>query len=130
MYEKDWRQFLAGGAGNEIAIAQVSQAIVAHLGSESEKVYLHHAYARKSVDKHQLTPASFPLIFDTVERGTAIADRVAHVTFFHKDPDSGKWFQVTIKRSRENDRLYLATFHRVKEREVRRRLRKHSPLEQ
>ena len=126
MYPRDWKLFLETGAGKEIAIAQLSRKMTAHLGASSEKVYLHHDYAVKAVVKHRLGPEHFPLIFDTVEYGRALADRDAHITFLH-DSALG-WFQVTVKRAMESRRIYVATFYKTNVVEVARKTKRYPLL--
>jgi len=121
MYPRDWLLFLRDGAGREIPIAQLPHYLTRHLGASSEKVYLHHTYARKAAEKHQLGPEHFPIIFDAVERGVALDDRPHHVTIFHFDPDLQRWFQVVVKKAQDTGRVYLCTFHRVTQRKVENR---------
>ena len=126
MYPRDWRLFLEQGQGKEIAIAQLSAAMTAHLGALSNKVFLHHDYAMKAVVKHNLGPDHFPLIFDAVDNGRALADREAHITFLHHT--SLGWFQVTVKRATESKRIYVATFYKTNLVEVTRKTRRHVVL--
>jgi len=126
MYPRDWKLFLEAGHGKEIAIAQLSRAMTIHLGASSERVYLHHDYARKAVEKHRLGPEHFPLIFDTVEYGRALADREAHITFLHETALG--WFQVTVKRAMESRRIYVATFYRTSAAEVVRKTKRYPLL--
>ncbi len=121
MYERDWKQFLEKGAGAEIAIAQIPHAHVKYLGANSEKLYLHHTYAMKAAEKHGLSHSDFALIFEAVEYGEAISDRPKHITYFFQS--ERRWYQVTIKCSGDTRKLYLATFHRIKERKVTNRKR-------
>lgn len=122
MLERDWRLFLLKGAGKEPAIAQVAQDIADHLGAASRSVHLHHEYALKATVKHGVRPADLSLIWDTIDRGVAIADRPLHVTFYMRE-GSGYW-QVTIKRAFETRRLYVATFYRLRASDAERKLRR------
>jgi hypothetical protein len=121
MYERDWRNFLLKGHGKEIAIAQLSAKMVEHLGASSHFVYLHHDYAVKAVLKHTIHPADLALIFDTVERGTAVADRPLHITFYMR-AGWERWLQVTVKRAFESRRIYVATFYKLRERDALKRM--------
>jgi hypothetical protein len=129
MNVRDWLGFLKQGAGKEIAIAQLPKAIARHLGATSNFVYLHHAYAVKAVDKHQITPEQFPLIFDTIEFGIPIADRALHVTFVWNGGKQG-WFQVTVKRAFESRRVYVATFYKTTAAKVASKLKRYPAFQQ
>jgi hypothetical protein len=129
VYPRDWQLFLKDGAGKEIAIAQLPAHLVSYIGASSEKVYLHHSYAKKAAEKHQLAPEHFPIIFDAVERGLVVEDRERHLTFFHLDPESKRWFQITIKKAADTARVYLCTFHRVTQRKVDNRLKTRVPIQ-
>ncbi len=123
MREKDWQGFLNRGAGREIAVAQLAPALVSHLGAADDKVYLHHDYAAKAVNKHGLSAMHFPLIFDTIDFGIAVADRDRHLSFFYFDKETNLgWFQVTVKLALTG-KLYVATFYKQRQAEVARRLK-------
>jgi hypothetical protein len=124
MYPHDWKRFLAEGAGNEIAIAQLSTEMTDHLGALSNRVFYHHDYVMKAVNKHGMLVEHFPLVFDTVERGKALADRAAHITFLHFDEAFNRWFQVTVKRAFETKRIYVQTFYKTNVREVTRKVKR------
>jgi len=124
MLERDWLGFLKQGAGKEIAIAHVAAGYVEFLGAESNKLYLHHDYARKAAEKHGLTGESFNMIWDAMEYGTAISDRPNHVTFFYRPWYIDRWIQVSIKCPADSKRLYLVTFHRVNARKMVNKLEK------
>jgi hypothetical protein len=127
MHPRDWKKFLEVGQDREIAIAQVSQYYAEYLGASSRNLILHHTYALKAFEKHNTPPEQFPMIFETVDRGVAIADRERHLTFFHLDKTEwGSWFQVTIKCAEESKRLYVCTFYKQKEKEVVRKLNKYN----
>lgn len=123
MHPRDWRMFLEIGAGREIACAQLlSDEVLLHLEPASDMLFIGHDAAIKAVTKHRLEPDHFPIIFDTVERGMALADRERHVTFLHESEFG--WFQVTIKCALASRRLYVATFYQTRERDVRSKRRR------
>lgn len=125
MHVRDWERFYRVGHGSAITIAQLSQEMADHLGASSRAVTVHHDVLRKAVEKHSLTPAHFPMIFETVDLGRALADRDKHVTFFYfEEYVFGRWFQVTVKCGGEARRLFVATFHKQKAEEVARKTRK------
>ena len=93
-----------------------------HLQATSRKVYLRHDYARKAAEKHGVTAAQFPAIFDTIERGSAYADKLLHITFYHIV--DGVLWQVTIKRAFDTRRLYIATFYQQNQKDVARKTAK------
>lgn len=129
MHVRDWRLFLAGQWDKEIAIAQLSPTLTAYLGASSPFVYLQQQYAIKAVEKHNLSPEHMHLIFETVDYGAALAEagRPQHLTFLHFDAVTFEdWFQVSVKRGQEDRRIFVTTFHRSNDHEMRRRFRKHS----
>ena len=85
MYPHDWRSFLEHGTGRDLWIAQVDSQLAEKVGAASSRVYLGHACAVKEIEKHDLTPDHFPMIFETLDYGTIIADRDRHLTFLHFD---------------------------------------------
>lgn len=128
MYPRDWDMFLNMGGGREIAIAQLPGDVVRYLDAWSDKVFLHHDYARKAVVRHGLTVACFPYLFDTIEFGRGLADRPRHVTFFHRTPLG--YFQVTVKRAEVSRRLYVSTFYKTNKGEVERKTKKYPVIRQ
>lgn len=129
MHVRDWKLFLDGDWAQEIAIAQLSREMTDYLEAASPFVHLHQDYARKAVDKHQLTPAHFPLIFETVDYGMALADRPRHISFLHFDATTfQKWFQVSVKRGFEDRRIFVTTFHRSEESEVARKSKRYEVI--
>ena len=127
MNVRDWHGFLQQGAGKEIAIAQLSPAMTSHLGATSDRVYLHHEYAVKAVEKHKIWVGDLALIFETVDYGIAIADRPLHITFLWDSKQKG-WFQVTIKRAFDSRRVYVCTFYKTNAKEAARKLKRYQIL--
>lgn len=124
MTPRDWQLFLDSGQEKPIKIAQIAADLALHLGASSNAVHLGHAYALKAIQKHGLGLHHFPLIFETVDYGVAVADRVGHITFYHEDKITGLgWHQVTIKCAPADKLLYLSTFYKTRKREVERRLK-------
>lgn len=131
MHIRDWKLFLEGQYENVIAIAQLSKEMTDYLGASSHFVHIERACLVKAVRKHQLEPAHFPLIFETVDYGLALTedDRPRHITFLYFDGDIFQnWFQVSVKRAHEDRRIYVSTFHRTSGSEVLRKTRKHTVI--
>jgi hypothetical protein len=127
MNVRDWHGFLQQGAGKEIAIAQLSLTMTNHLGALSDRVYLHHDYATKAVEKHKIWVGDLSLIFEAIDYGTAIADRPLHITFLWDSRQKG-WFQVTVKRAFESRRVYICTFYKTSLKEVNRKVKRYPVL--
>jgi hypothetical protein len=126
MHIKDWEKFIANGQGQEIEIAQVSQATAMQIGAGSSNVILHHDCVMKAINKHNMKLDEFPMIIETIDYGIAIADRPSHLTFFHFDDKQWHaWFQVTIKRATENKCIYVCTFHKQHRKKVSSKLKKY-----
>jgi hypothetical protein len=118
--------FLERGGGREVAIAQVSAEIARYLGATSDKVYLHHDYLVKAIERHGLRITDFMFLFDVVDFGVALADRERHVTFMYLTPRG--WFQISIKRALVSGRLYICTFYKTNLIEYRRKTKKYRHL--
>lgn len=128
MHVRDWELFLRQGDA-EIGIAQLSQQMTDHLEAASRTVFLAREYAQKAVIDHQLLPDHFPMIFETVDYGAAVADRDRHITFLYFDETVwNRWFQVSIKRSGETRRIYVVTFHKTEWPKVKSKLRRFEVL--
>ena len=128
MHVRDWKLFLEGQWEKEIAIAQLSQELADYLGASSRFVHLQQDYAIKAVRKHQLGPEHMHLIFETVDYGAALTEtaRPQSLTFLHFDAVTFEdWFQVSVKRGQEDRRIFVTTFHRSSDAEMRRKFRKH-----
>lgn len=131
MHVRDWRYFLERGQGKEIEIAQLSDQMTAHLGASSKNVILAHEYAVKAAIRHRMPAEQFPMIFETVDHGIALADRELHITFlYHDKVEWDRWFQVVVKRSFETKRIYISTFYKTKPTEVARKLKLHPIIRQ
>lgn len=126
MSPRDWQWFLDHGEGRTLWVAQVAPDLAEMLGAASNRVSLGHSYAVKAAEKHRLTAAHFPMVFETIDYGYALADRERHMTFLHFDrADWEGWFQVTIKRAMDDRALYVTTFYKTNAKEVQRKLRKY-----
>jgi hypothetical protein len=128
MTPKDWLRFIETAHGREIAIAQVSEAIRIHLEASSEeasseKVFIHHDYVLKAVEKHSIPPTDFDHLFDTIEFGIVLQDRDRHLVFLYQSRQG--WFHVALKRAESSRRIYVSTFHRTTEAKVIAKLRRH-----
>jgi len=133
MHVRDWKRFLEGRYEKEIAIAQLSQEMADYLGASSRNVHLHQDYVHKAIRKHGFGPEHFPLIFEVVDYGLALAEshRPLHLTFLHyaEGPDGeADWYQVSVKRGFEDRRIFLVTFHRSNRSEVARKGRKFTTI--
>lgn len=129
MTPRDWQLFLASGQEKPIKIAQIAHDLAAYLGAASNCVHLGHSYAVKAIEKHGLGIEHFPLIFETVDYGIAVADKPGHITFYHEDIITNLgWHQVTVKCAKADNLLYLSTFYKQRKREVERRLKLYSIL--
>jgi hypothetical protein len=129
LHVRDWKLFLEGQYEKEIAIAQLSPELTAYLGASSPFVHLQQQYAIKAVEKHQLGPEHMHLIFETVDYGAALVEtkRPQSLTFLHFDAIAFEdWFQVSVKRGQEDRRIFVSTFHRSCDAEMRRKFRKHA----
>ncbi|MFC3071204.1 hypothetical protein [Phenylobacterium soli] len=126
MYPRDWKLFLRHGQGKEIAVAQLSADMVAHLNAASDKVFYRHDYVMKAFAQHGTRHDDFGYLFDVVDYGRALLDRPNHILFMHLTPRG--WFQAAVKCSKDTRRLYVCTFYKTNNLEVNRKTRKYPVL--
>jgi len=107
----DWQAFIDRGHGTEVVVAQVSLALMSHLGANSDQVFMDHRYVLKSVHQHQISVEAFESLSDILAYGQVLEDRERHLVFLFENRVG--WFHVVVKRAEASGRLYIATFHRT-----------------
>jgi hypothetical protein len=125
MNVRDWDSFIRKGRGRTLRLAQLSPDLTAHLDAVSNVVHIEHSYALKSVEKHQMLPAHFPMLDETIDQGAVVRDGDQHLVFLHFDEYVwNRWFRVTVKRCNERRKLFVSTFHKTELGQVRGKLRR------
>ena len=113
MNVRDWTAFIRNGAGRTLKVAQLAPELTQAAGAVSNIVHIEHSYAVKCTVEHQLLPAHFPMLDETIDRGIVYLDGTQHLVFFHFDEYMwNRWFRVTVKRCNQRRLLWLVTFHK------------------
>ena len=107
----NWQAFIDQGHGKEMAVAQVSPAIMSYLGATSALVFMDHRYVLKSVHQHRISIEAFEALSDILTYGQVLEDRERHLVFLFGS--RAGWFHVVVKRAEASGRLYISTFHRT-----------------
>jgi hypothetical protein len=88
-------------------------------------VRLRHDYALKLHHKHGFRVDEFPLLPITVDCGRAISDETRCLTFFFFERViSNRWYQATIKSTRDGREVWVSTFYIQDSAEVARMCRR------
>ena len=126
MKEEEWARFLHGEQPHtRRACCRLDRDLVRALRASTDIVKIERNYALKSAHKHGLHYSHFPMAAIAIEFGVAIADRPNHLTFVYDDRAVfGTWFMATVKSTQDGNELWLVTFHRYGEADVRRRLKR------
>lgn len=125
MNVRDWTAFIRDGHGTTLKLAQLDGSLTAHLGAASNVVHLHHDYAVKAIQEHQLLPAHLPMLDETIDQGAVIQDGNQTLVFFHYDEYVWeKWFKVAVKRCNERRLLWVHTIHKSDWSQVRSKMRR------
>jgi hypothetical protein len=65
----------------------------------------------------------------TIDLGRVVSDRPGQLTFFYFEPVVfGRWYQASIKRTKDGGELWLMTFHVASTKEVHRMSNKYQVL--
>jgi hypothetical protein len=118
----DWQDFIDRGHGKEMAVAQVSHAIMSHIGANNEQVFIHHQYVLKSIHQHRISLETFELLPDIIAYGQVLEDRDRHLLFLFES--RAGWLHLVIKRAEASRRIYVSTFHRTTKAKVAAKHRK------
>ena len=121
----DWHRFLYGDIKRPVTLCRLSKDLVRVLGATDDRIYLHPSYAPKFVVKHFLTANQLELLPTCIEKGIVLQDRVGTLQFLFRDEAySGDIFHVAIKVTGERHEIWVTTFFRIAETELRRRLKR------
>jgi hypothetical protein len=121
----DWLQFVAGGQPNTSVVAKLPEDLCRIIGASSPAIRLRHDYALKFHRKHGLEIDQFPLLPIAIDFGRVISDQPRRLTFFYFERViSNRWYQVTIKSTRDGNEMWVMTFHAQEAPEVLRMCRR------
>jgi hypothetical protein len=129
MSEDEWLAFLSQAHPSRRRICRIDSALADRIHALVTLVHIDRSYVHKLLMKHGMETRHLPLIQVVIARGTAIMDRERHITFFYDDAQTtGRPLKVTIKANRRGTAILVCTFHKLSYAELRRRLRKASPI--
>lgn len=117
------KDFLESNASGVIVVATLPTDIQAHLRAETAAVLL-SSDTRDTHGHHKWTADEFGRLQDVLSFGEVREDRERHVVAARFD---GEWWMATVKVTIDRKEVYLQTFHRSNERQLR-RFRKHPKL--
>lgn len=121
----DWLQFVAGGRPHITVVARLPPDLCRIIGASSPAVRLRHDYALKLHRKHNFQIDEFPLLSIAIDLGRVISDQPRRLTFFYFERViSNRWYQATIKSTRDGTEMWVMTFHTQDEWEVARMCRR------
>jgi hypothetical protein len=121
----DWHRFLHGDIERPVTLGRLSKDLVKVLGATDDRIYLHPSYAPKFLMKHGLTASHLELLPTCIERGIVLQDRHGTLQFLFRDEVySGDIFHAAIKVTGERHEIWVTTFFRIAETELRRRLKR------
>lgn len=125
MTEQEWIQFFASGEPTVARVCRVTDSVRQALGTSTDLVRIHHAYALKLRSKHNIHFDHLPMIEITVRFGVGLLDKDGKAIFFYDDCSVFGWtFQATLKALTAQNEIWLASFHKVRPSEVRRMMKK------
>lgn len=117
------KDFLEGNSSGVIVVATLPSDIQAHLGAKTTGVLL-SSDTRDTHGHHKWAAEDFGRLQDVLSLGEVREDRERHVVAARFD---GEWWMATVKVTVDRKEVYLQTFHRSNERQLR-RFRKHPKL--
>jgi len=127
MDAQSWERFYKVCTGLDVAIGFIDASYFGLPGSYPHKIYLHHDVVAKGVKNHQLEPAHFTVLEDTLLRGAILTDprRPKHLNLYHYNQEPFRyWFMLAIKQCRITSAVYVTTFFRMRQKDVLRRIKK------
>jgi hypothetical protein len=122
MTEEEWFEFVTLGKPPIVSVGRLDLALCAIIEADTSLIQMQHDYALKSLAKHKVMPHHFRIISWTVANGICFQDKPNELTFFWRDEYAG-WFHVSIKTKRGGTELWLATFHRTTQRNIKKKLK-------
>jgi hypothetical protein len=121
----EWFQFIASGNPSKITVGKLPADLCRIIGSDSPFVRLRHDYALKLHRKHSFPVDELPLLPITIDLGRVISDEPRRLTFyFFERVLANRWYQATIKSTRDGTEMWLMTFHPQGQDEVTRMCRR------
>lgn len=109
------KDFLESEASGIIVVARLPADIQKHLGAKTTRLFL-SSETRDSHGHHRWTSEGFSLLNDILAFGEVRSDRARHVVAAYFDEN---WWIASLKVTADLREVYLLTFHRSNERQIR-----------
>jgi hypothetical protein len=119
-----------GTRSDPMLIADVEPAIAQSIGSKTQQVFLSAQTVMKQLRHHRELPISiYRWVAPTLRKGSYLQDGPRTTIVLYTDRDNtGYNFRAYLKTTQTGHELYLASFLKMRERDLRRELRKTYPV--
>jgi hypothetical protein len=124
----EWYVFGSGGGPSIVRVCKLSKALVAALGANTPYVQCKQGYAAKMRFKHRIPAQEMYLLPIIIEHGIVLRLSAISLAFHYWHSGQSAWYEVVIKVTKKRHEIWVATFHRQKIPEIRRRQRKYRQI--
>ncbi|MDE2515163.1 MAG: hypothetical protein KGL12_03960 [Rhodospirillales bacterium] len=125
LYPRHYVQFLDGRRGKAAVIARLPGEIAARLPAQTLDVQIGQDYALKLIRKHNLNYADLAMVQPAIDLGWCTRTRPAMLDFLYVTQEPfPRRFILGVKVARGGMEVWLQTFYRCTESDIRRRLRR------
>lgn len=109
------KDFLESDASGLVVVATLPADIQAHLRAKTTRVFF-SSDTRNTHGHHQWTAEQLQRVQTVISEGEVREDRDRHVVAAHFDE---QWWMATLKVTEDRKEVFMQTFHRSNERQVR-----------
>lgn len=114
----DFAKFVKGEIEGFTPVGHIDGVLAAAIGSQAREVRLSSESMRKQRENHpDLTVEEYRLLPAITKDGLVIQDKENVLMFFKR---FDRWYRATVKGTSEGQELFLVSFHRVEEKDIRR----------
>jgi hypothetical protein len=125
----DWHLLANGGATRPMLVGRLDALLCRVLGCPDSRVFISPSYAPKLRFRHSLGEHHLQMMPVCLEYGMVMRepDRSKCLTFvFEDNRHHQKAFEMVVKTTGENNELWVRTYHIVRAKDLRRRIKKAS----
>lgn len=114
----DFEQFVQGEVEGFAPVGHIDDTLAAAIGSTAREVRLSSESMRKQRENHpELSVAEYRLLPRVMQNGMVIRDKERVLMIFKR---VDRWYRATIKSTSDGHELFLVSFHRAEEKDIRR----------
>jgi hypothetical protein len=119
--QQQWSEFGSGAGPAIIEVCTLSRGLVNALAADTSKVLCCQNHMKKVRFKHGVAPHNLWIINENLEFGMVLQCAPNKLTFisFHEPP--GAYYEAVIKVTQKGHEIWIETFHRTRQSEVRRK---------